>query len=105
LTKFFICLSIWDDFKKSTPIRSVLATIDVSKAFDSVWHSALFYKVIALYRSRDLLFLLDLGLPVKQSSKGLFPWRSKPFGPHPTWIPPTFCPWPSPLHSIYRRPY
>jgi len=35
--------SIWDDFqKKRPPDRTVLATIDFSKAFDSVWHSALF---------------------------------------------------------------
>jgi len=41
--------SIWDGFqKKRPPDRSVLATIDFSKAFDSVWNSALFHKLLTL---------------------------------------------------------
>jgi len=41
--------SIWDDFqKKRPPNRTVLATIDFFKAFDSVWHSALFHNLLTL---------------------------------------------------------
>ena len=38
--------SIWDGFqKKKPPDRTILAFVDFSKAFDSVWHSALFHKL------------------------------------------------------------
>jgi len=45
----FLFQSIWDDFqKKRPPDRTVLATIDFSKAFVSIWHSALFHKLLVL---------------------------------------------------------
>ena len=41
--------SIWDGFqKKKHPDRTILASVDFSKAFDSVWHSALFHKLLSL---------------------------------------------------------
>ena len=41
--------SIWDGFQKKKPIdRTILASADFSKAFDSVWHSALFHKLLSL---------------------------------------------------------
>ena len=41
--------SIWDGFqKKKPPDRTILATVDFFKAFDSVWHSALFHKLLSL---------------------------------------------------------
>ena len=41
--------SIWDGFqKKKPPHRTILASVDFSKAFDSVWHSALFHKLLSL---------------------------------------------------------
>ena len=41
--------SIWDGFqKKKSPDRTMLAPVDFSKAFDSVWHSALFHKLLLL---------------------------------------------------------
>ena len=41
--------SIWDGFqKKKPPDRTILASVDFSKAFDSVWHSALFHKLLPL---------------------------------------------------------
>ena len=41
--------SIWDGFqKKKTPDRTILASVDFSKAFDSVWHCALFHKLLSL---------------------------------------------------------
>ena len=41
--------SIWDGFqKKKPPDRTSLASVDFSKAFDSVWHSALFHKLLSL---------------------------------------------------------
>ena len=41
--------SIWDGFqKKKPPDRTILAFVDFSKAFDSVWHSALFHKLLSL---------------------------------------------------------
>ena len=40
---------IWDGFqKKKPPDRTILATVDFSKAFDSVWHSALLHKLLSL---------------------------------------------------------
>ena len=40
--------SIWDGFKKPRPgSRTILSTIDFSKAFDSVRHPALFHKLIS----------------------------------------------------------
>ena len=41
--------SIWDGFqKKKLPDRTILASVNFSKAFDSVWHSALFHKLLSL---------------------------------------------------------
>ena len=41
--------SIWDGFqKKKPPDRTILASIDFSKAFGSVWHSTLFHKLLSL---------------------------------------------------------
>ena len=41
--------SIWDGFqKKKPPDRTILASVDFSKAFDSVWHSALLHKLLSL---------------------------------------------------------
>ena len=42
------CQSISNGFNKSRPgSRTILSTIDFSKSFDSVWHSALFHKLIS----------------------------------------------------------
>ena len=44
----FLAQSISDGFNKPRPSsRATLATIDFSKAIDSVWHSALFHKLIS----------------------------------------------------------
>ena len=41
--------SIWDGFqKKKPPDRTIFASVDFFKAFDSVWHSALFHKLLLL---------------------------------------------------------
>ena len=41
--------SIWDGFQtKKPPDRTILASVDFSKAFDSVWHCALFHKLLSL---------------------------------------------------------
>ena len=41
--------SIWDGFqRKQLPDRTILASVDFSKAFDSVWHCALFHKLLLL---------------------------------------------------------
>ena len=41
--------SIWDGFqKKKPPDRTILASVDFSKAFNSVWHSALYHKLLSL---------------------------------------------------------
>ena len=41
--------SIWDGFqKKKPPDRTILASVDFSNAFNSVWHSALFHKLLLL---------------------------------------------------------
>ena len=44
----FLSQSISDGFDKSRPVSwMILSTIDFSKAFDSVWHPALFHKLIS----------------------------------------------------------
>ena len=44
----YLSQSISDGFNKPRPgCRTILSTIDFSKAFDSVWHSALFHKLIS----------------------------------------------------------
>ena len=44
----FLAQSILDGFNKSRPgSRTILSTIDFSKVFDSVWHLALFHKLIS----------------------------------------------------------
>ena len=44
----FFSQSISDGFNKARPgSRTILSTIDFSKAFDSVWHPALFHKLIS----------------------------------------------------------
>ena len=44
----YLCQSISDGFNKPRPgSRTILSTIDFSKAFDSVWHPALFHKLIS----------------------------------------------------------
>ena len=41
--------SIWDGFrKKKPPDQTILASADFSKAFDSIWHSLLFHKLLLL---------------------------------------------------------
>ena len=45
----FLSQSIADSFHQSKPgARTVLATVDFAKAFDSVWHSALLSKLLSL---------------------------------------------------------
>ena len=44
----YLSQSISDGFNKPRPgSRTILSTIDFSKAFDSVWHPALFHKLLA----------------------------------------------------------
>ena len=44
----FLSQSISDGFNKPRPgSRTILSTIDISKAFDSVWHPTLFHKLIS----------------------------------------------------------
>ena len=44
----YLSRSISDGFNKPKPgSRTILSTIDFSKAFDSVWHPALFHKLIS----------------------------------------------------------
>ena len=44
----YVSQSILDGFNKPRPgSRTILSTIDFSKAFDSVWHPALFHKLIS----------------------------------------------------------
>ena len=44
----FLSQSFSDEFNKPRPgSRTILSTIDFSKAFDSVWHPTLFYKLLS----------------------------------------------------------
>ena len=49
-TATFLTLSqtIWDGFQKKPPDRTILASVDFSKAFDSVLHSAPYHKLLSL---------------------------------------------------------
>ena len=49
-TKFLLCLnqSGTDSKRKKPPDRTILASVDFSKAFDLVWHFALFHKLLSL---------------------------------------------------------
>ena len=42
--------------KKKPPDQTILASVDFSKAFDSVWHSALFHKLLSLKLPLALFF-------------------------------------------------
>jgi len=105
---FLLSQSFWDDFQtKRPPDRTVLATIDFSKAFDLVWHAALIHKLLA-FRSYALLCLLDPILSVRQKGKGPLPWRSKPLVSNqmrsPSPPPPlTFNPTPKFLSVTFVR--
>ena len=53
----FLSQSISDGFNKPRPgSGTILSTIDFSKAFDSVWHPALFHKLISASRTGGVLF-------------------------------------------------
>ena len=57
----FLSQSVSDGFNKSRPgSRTILATIDFSKAFDFVWHPALFHKLISAGLPSCLLVGLNL---------------------------------------------
>ena len=53
----YLSQSVSDGFNKPRPgSRTILSTIDFSKAFDSVWHPALFHKLVSV---ASLLALLN----------------------------------------------
>ena len=57
----YLSQSISDGFNKSRPgTRTILSTIDFSKAFNSVWYSALFHKLISAGLPPCLLVGLNL---------------------------------------------
>ena len=57
----YLSQSISDRFNKSRPgSRTILSTIDFSKAFDSVWHPALFTNLFRLASLHALLVGLNL---------------------------------------------
>jgi len=93
--------NIWDGFqKKKPPDRTVLATIDFSKAFDSVWHSALFYKLLILGLPPCFVCCTCSFLSDRRANVFFRGARSRSFRIKRVWL----CPWPSPLHPIRRRP-
>ena len=56
----YLSQSISDGFNKPRPgFQTILSTIDFSKAFDTVWHPALFHKVISTGLLASLLCSLD----------------------------------------------
>ena len=58
---FYLSQSISDGFNKPRPGSwTILSTIDFSKAFDSVWHPALFHKLFQLASLLALLVRLNL---------------------------------------------
>ena len=61
----YLFQSISNGFNKPRPCsRTILFTIDFSKAFDSVWHPALFHKLISAGLSLALLVGLNLFFPI-----------------------------------------
>ena len=57
----FFSQSILDEFNKPNPnSRTILTTIDLSEAFNSVWHSTLFHKLISASLPLTLLVGFNL---------------------------------------------
>ena len=93
--------SIADSFHQSKPgARTVLATVDFAKAFDSVWHSALLSKLLSL----------DLSLCVVEWILSLRSFRKSVSAIHTVVLSvsekvfPRFSSWTSSLLLIYQRP-
>ena len=92
--------SIWDGFqKKKPPDRTILAFADFSKAFDSVWHSALFHKLFSLklplcFVLRVRSFLSDHRTKVQIGGS-----RSRSFRIR-RGVPSGLGTWSSPLHPV-----
>ena len=64
--------STWAGFqKKKPPDRTILASIDFSKAFDLVWHSALFHKLLSLNSPLALFFGYALSFLIVELKSGL----------------------------------
>ena len=69
----YLSQSISDGFNKPRPgSRTILSTIDFSKAFDSVWHPALFHKLISAASFLALLAGLNLSFLI-----GALLWSTK----------------------------
>jgi len=103
LTKFFSCPTRTASKRKglqSELFCSVLATIDFFKAFDSAWHSAFFHKLLARSVSPCFVCLLDQVLSVRQESKGLLQWCSKPLVLNQMRWALGLCLLPGPFHRI-----
>jgi len=89
--------------EEGPPDRTVLATIDFSRAYGSVWRLALFHKLLALglppcFVRWTRFFLSDRGAGDPLS------WYSRLLVPNQTLYPSGLCPWPSLLHLLCWRP-
>jgi len=80
----------------------VLVTIDLSKAFDPVWHSTLFHKLLALSLPPCFVRWTRSFCSTEEqiSSSAVF----EAVRPKKTRCSPGLCPWPGPLHFTYRQP-
>ena len=73
----YLCQSISGRFnKRRSGSRTILSSIDFSKAFDSVWHPALFHKVISAglpscFARWTKSFLFDRAASFSKSQKSL----------------------------------
>jgi len=76
----------------------LLASLDFSKTFDSVWHSALFHKLLGL-AFHLALFAGPCPFFHTEEYRVFFRGASKPLIPNPTWCPSGLC-LARPLHLI-----
>ena len=81
----YLSQSISDGFNKpKLGSRTILSTIDFSKAFDSVWHPALFHKLIPCFARWTQSFLCDRRACVvyqNHKSRSFRVYRGVPQGP------------------------
>ena len=77
---FLLSQSIADSFHQSKPgARTVLATVDFAKAFDSVWHSALLSKLLSLDLPLCFVEWIRSYLSDRRSKVRIYNSYSRPF--------------------------
>ena len=88
------------DTNPPADVRGVF--LDISKAFDKVWHKGLIFKLKSYGVEGDLLSLLECYLTIKKS-KGCFKWSDFRFETISFWHSPRFSIRSTFILNIYKR--